>query len=70
MNVLMSASSGMGELGRMKAPIASSLMLFGEVTALSFGLGFWGYEKSGLEARMTLAKCVGTAMEGGVPMTS
>jgi hypothetical protein len=32
--------------------------------------GVWGYLKSGREARMTLAKWVGTAMEGGLPMTS
>jgi hypothetical protein len=70
MNARMSASSGISLFGKTNAPIASSLTVFAEVTVPSRGLGFWGYEKSGRLARMTLAKWVGTEMEGGFPMTS
>lgn len=70
MKLLISASSGISLLGRMKAPIASSFIVEDEVTDPSLVLGDCGKEKSGLEARMTFAKWVGTEMEGGVPMTS
>lgn len=70
MKVRRSAPSGIGALGRMKAPMASSFTLSVDETVLSDALGFWGYEKSGREARTTLAKCVGTETLGGLPMTS
>ena len=70
MKLLKSVSSGISLLGSTNAPIANSLTVDGEVTVPSFLEGFWGYEKSGREARITLAKWVGTAMDGGVPMTS
>lgn len=65
-----SVPSGISWFGRTKAPIASSLIVLPDVTDLSDADGGWGYEKSGREARMTLAKWVGTEMEGGEPMTS
>ena len=70
MKLLMSAESGISLFGNTNAPIASSLTDEADETEVSLGLGFWGYEKSGREARMTLAKWVGTEMDGGLPITS
>ena len=70
MKLLMSAESGISLFGSTNAPIASSLTDEADETEVSLGLGFWGYEKSGREARMTLAKWVGTEMDGGLPITS
>ena len=50
--------------------MANSLIPFCEVIPTSLTDAFCGYERSGREAKITLAKWVGTEMKGGEPMTS
>ena len=56
---------------KLSRDVSSEMMAFGSTNAPVEISGRWGVEgDDGRDARTTLAKCVGTATFGGLPITS